>query len=109
LGGRFSTAFGSSVMNKKHVIQLGAQEHELLRAIARSPSFPLSSMQRLRFEMLGLIEDRADGMCLTERGSRLADEPAPPAPVPQTPDDIHRNSPRDKRGRRLGHQRHTPF
>jgi hypothetical protein len=96
-------------MNRKHTVQLGAQEHEVLRAIAKSPSFPLSSTQRLRFEMLGLIEDRADGIWLTEGGRRLARAPAPaPAPT-QTLQDIHRNAQRDKRGRRLGHQRHTPF
>ena len=96
-------------MNRKHTVQLGAQEHEVLRAIAKSPSFPLSSTQRLRFEMLGLIEDRADGIWLTERGRRLARAPAPvPAPT-QTLQDIHRNAQRDNRGRRLGHQRHTPF
>jgi hypothetical protein len=96
-------------MNRKHTVHLGAQEHEVLRAIAKSPAFPLSSTQRLRFEMLGLIEDRADGIWLTERGRRLAREPAPaPAPT-QTIQDMHRNAPRDKRGRRLGHQRLTPF
>jgi len=98
-------------MNRKHTVQLGAQEHEILRAIAKSPSFCLSSTQRLRFEMLGLIVDRADGIWLTDRGRRLARAPAPaPAPTPtQTLQDIHRNAQRDKRGRRLGHQRHTPF
>jgi hypothetical protein len=109
LGGLFSTGFAWSVMNRKHVVQLGAQEYELLRAIAKSHSFPLSSVQRLRFEMLGLIEDRANGIWLTERGRRLALEPTPTPPPPQTAQDIHRDAPRDKRGRRLGHQRHTPF
>ena len=53
-------------MRRKYTVQLGAQEYEVLRAIAKSPSFPLSSTQRLRFEMLGLIEDRANGIWLTE-------------------------------------------
>ena len=105
--GVFSTAFGLSVMQRKNVVQLGSQEHEILRAIARSPSFPLSSMQRLRFEMLGLIEDRAKGIRLTERGRKLASEPIPAPPPTQAARD--RSGPRDKRGRRLGHQRHTPF
>jgi hypothetical protein len=96
-------------MQRKNVVQLGSQEHEILRALAKSPSFPLSSMQRLRFEMLGLIEDRARGICLTERGRKLASEPIPAAPPTQAARDIHRSAPRDKRGRRLGHQRHTPF
>ena len=67
-------------------------------------------MQRLRFEMLGLIEDRAKGVCLTERGREVAQAPVPSPPRPlQTAKDIHRRAPRDKRGRRLGHQRHSPF
>jgi hypothetical protein len=96
-------------MNRKHVIQLGAQEHEILRSIANSATTPLSSTQRLRFELLGLIKDRADGVFLTDRGRRLALQPAPAQPPPQSAQDIHRSTPRDKRGRRLGHQRHTPF
>jgi hypothetical protein len=96
-------------MNRKHVVQLGAQEHEILRAIAKSPTVPLSSTQRLRFELLGLIEDRANGVCLTDRGRRLALQPAPVHPPSQRLQEIHRSAPRDKRGRRLGHRRHTPF
>jgi hypothetical protein len=96
-------------MQRKNVVQLGSQEHEILRALAKSPSLPLSSTQRLRFEMLGLIEDRAKGVYLTERGRKLASEPMPAAPPAQAARDIHRSASRDKRGRRLGHQRHTPF
>jgi len=92
-------------------LQLSTQEHEILRAIARSPlpPPPLSSMQRLRFEMLGLIEDRAKGVSLTERGREVALGPfraTPPAPPAE---EIHRRASRDKRGRRLGHQRQSPF
>jgi len=92
---------------------LGTQEHEILRAIARTAAtpalrVPLSSTQRLRFEMLGLIEDRADGIRLTERGRALA---AAPSEMPQaTPDpQQHAPTPRDRRGRRLGLRRRSPF
>jgi hypothetical protein len=96
---------------RKREPQLSTQEHEILRAVARSPSTapPLSSMQRLRFEMLGLIEDRAKGVCLTERGREVALGPfrvTPPAPPAE---EVHRRASRDKRGRRLGHQRQSPF
>jgi hypothetical protein len=91
------------------MVHLGVQEHEILRAIAKTPTTPLSSTQRLRFELLGLIEDRADGVFLTDLGRRLAAEVAPTHPSPQKKQDIHRDAPRDKRGRRLGHQRHMPF
>ena len=92
---------------------LGAQEHEILRAIARTATasalaVPLSSTQRLRFEMLGLIEDRADGIRLTERGRALA---ATPSETSQTPKDLQQqaSAPRDRRGRRLGLRRRSPF
>jgi hypothetical protein len=92
-------------------IPLGTQEHEILRAIARAaakaaPAVPLSSTQRLRFEMLGLIEDRADGIRLTERGRAIAAAPTetPPRDLQQ-----HAPAPRDRRGRRLGLRRRSPF
>jgi hypothetical protein len=96
---------------RKRELQLSPQEHEALRAIARSPSPPppLSSTQRLRFEMLGLIEDRANGVCLTERGREVAQAPARVPPPPPAVEEVHRRAPRDKRGRRLGHQRQSPF
>jgi len=92
---------------------LGAQEREILQAIARTASrsaaaVPLSSTQRLRFEMLGLIEDRADGIRLTERGRAIA---AAPIEASQAPRDLqqHAAAPRDRRGRRLGLRRRSPF
>ena len=96
---------------RKRELQLSAQEHEILRAIARSPapSRPLSSMQRLRFEMLGLIEDRAKGVRLTERGREVALGPVRATPPAPASEEIHRRASRDKRGRRLGHQRQSPF
>jgi hypothetical protein len=94
-------------------IPLGAQEREILRSIARTgtasaSAVPLSSTQRLRFEMLGLIEDRADGIRLTERGRAIA---AAPTEAPQAPRDLqqHATAPRDRRGRRLGLRRRSPF
>ena len=100
-------------MSSKNITPLGTQEHEILRAIARSATaalaVPLSSTQRLRFEMLGLIEDRADGIRLTERGRAIA---AAPSETPQSPvKDLqqHAAAPRDRRGRRLGLRRRSPF
>jgi len=97
-------------MRSKH-IPLGAQEHEILRAIARkaaaTPALSMSSTQRLRFELLGLIEDRADGIRLTERGRAIADAPAE---TPQVPRELpNAAAPRDRRGRRLGLRRRSPF
>jgi len=92
-------------------IPLGAQEHEILRAIARkaatAPAVPMSSTQRLRFELLGLIEDRADGIRLTERGRAIADAPADAPPAARELPNAA--APRDRRGRRLGLRRRSPF
>ena len=95
-------------------IPLGTQELEILRAIARTATtaalaVPLSSTQRLRFEMLGLIEDRADGIRLTERGRAIAAAPSETSQA--APKDLPQNAaaPRDRRGRRLGLRRRSPF
>jgi hypothetical protein len=105
-------------MITKH-LPLGAQEYEILRAIARAatksaPTVPLSSTQRLRFEMLGLIEDRADGVRLTERGRAAASAPTT-GPTTGANEasasvrDLQHAPPRDRRGRRLGLRRRSPF
>jgi hypothetical protein len=99
-----------SIMSTKPV-PLGAQEYEILRAIARTApasgaSVTLSSTQRLRFEMLGLIEDRADGLHLTAHGREIA---AGPAETAQNVREIQHAPPRDRRGRRLGLRRRSPF
>jgi len=67
-------------------------------------------MQRLRFEMLGLIEEPGEGVCLTERGPRGCPWAVSrhAAGAARRGDFIARAS-RDKRGRRLGHQRQSPF
>jgi hypothetical protein len=100
---------------KPKPLHLAPQEHELLHALAKAPSMrkspvPLSSTQRLRFELLGLIEDRADGVCLTERGRALAAEPLEVPPSTHNDSaDADRDAPRDSRGRRLGLRRRSPF
>lgn len=99
-------------MSSKNVaIALGAQEYEILRAIARgtgetTSASRLTSMQRLRFEMLGLIEDRADGVRLTARGKSMAATPERPAALAS---EEAQATPRDRRGRRLGLRRRSPF
>src|SRR3954453_10905999 len=99
-------------MNSKNITPLGTQEHEILRAIARSTAalaVPLSSTQRLRFEMLGLIEDRADGIRLTERGRAIAAAPSGTSQAPPKDLQEHAAAPRDRRGRRLGLRRRSSF
>ena len=100
-------------MSTKNV-PLGTQEHEILRAMARTATAAaspllLSSTQRLRFEMLGLIEDRADGVRLTERGRAIAAAPTEMSQVPPRDMHLHASPPRDRRGRRLGLRRRSPF
>ena len=99
-------------MNNKPV-PLGAQEHAILRAIARTVSsgspVELSSTQRLRFELLGLIEDRADGVRLTERGRKAAAAAPIDTSAPQAKRELPNSPPLDRRGRRLGLRRRSPF
>ena len=101
-----------SIMSTKN-IPLGRQEQENLRDSARAAAttagrVPLSWTQRLRFEMLGRIEDRADGIRLTERGRAMAAAPTE-NPQPTTDTQHHAAAPRDRRGRRLGLRRRSPF
>ena len=105
-----ATLTGQSIMSTKPA-PLGAQEYDSLRAIARSgpasgASVTLSSTQRLRFEMLGLIEDRADGLRLTAQGREVA---AGPAETAHNVREIQHPPPRDRRGLRLGLRRRSPF
>ena len=99
-------------MASKHTATaLGAQEYEILRAIARgeaqsAPCVALTSTQRLRFEMLGLIEDLADGVRLTPRGKSMAAAPDRPS---ESHTETTQAPPRDRRGRRLGLRRRSPF
>jgi hypothetical protein len=104
------TLIARSIMSMKQ-LPLGTQEYEILRTIARTATasagaVTLSSTQRLRFEMLGLIEDRADGIRLTARGREVAAEPAEAPPALR---EAQHATPRDRRGRRLGLRRRSPF
>ena len=53
-------------------MRLGWNEIELLKALARDDSPPVSSSQRLRLELLGLVVDSAQGLRLTPAGRYAA-------------------------------------
>ena len=86
-------------------MRLGSQEMSILRALANGKDVHVTSTQRLRFEMLGLIHDTTKGLKLTAAGRQLLREQwlTPPQPaIADTPVKVKR----DVRGRRLGHQRY---
>jgi hypothetical protein len=84
--------------------RLGPQETAILRALANGKDVRVTSTQRLRFEMLGLIHDTADGVKLTPQGRKLLSEQLA-APLQPAIMDMDAKVKRDVRGRRLGNQR----
>jgi hypothetical protein len=85
-------------------MRLGANEIEILQALARGEVPTASSSQRLRLELLGLVADRAHGLALTPAG-RMAAETAMPI-AHETIDRPER--PVDNAGRRRMGQRAIP-
>ena len=53
-------------------MRLGWSEIEVLKALAREESPPVSSSQRLRLELMGLVIDSAKGLVLTPAGRHEA-------------------------------------
>jgi hypothetical protein len=82
-------------------------ELDILRKLVSGEAVSLSSQQRLRLELTGVIREGAHGIVVTADGRRLASqkltESAPSSPSPQI------KSALDKRGRRLPHQRRSVF
>jgi hypothetical protein len=60
-------------------MRLGATEIEILQSLARGEAPVVSSSQRVRLEMLGLVKDTTLGLQLTPEGRSVADvaEPIP--------------------------------
>ena len=53
-------------------MRLGWNEIEILKALAREDSPTVSSSQRLRLELMGLVIDSAKGLMLTPAGRHQA-------------------------------------
>jgi hypothetical protein len=88
-------------------LRLSDHERDILRKLANGEAVSVSSHQRLRLELAGLIRDGARGIVLTIEGRGLARQ-APTAnadrgPAPQA------KVARDGRGRRLPFQRRSVF
>jgi hypothetical protein len=58
-------------------MRLGATEIEILQSLARDEAPKVSSPQRLRLEMLGLVNDTTKGLALTAAGQRAAQDAVP--------------------------------
>jgi hypothetical protein len=57
-------------------MRLGATEIAIVQALAEGGAPSVSSSQRVRLEMLGLVKDAAEGLVLTPMG-RVANEAVP--------------------------------
>jgi hypothetical protein len=90
-------------------LTLSNLEHELLRKLLNGESVTLSSQQRLRLELAGVIREGAAGITVTADGRRLASQKPPAetaAPISPTPDSTVIL---DRRGRRKPFQRKSVF
>jgi hypothetical protein len=85
--------------------RLGQQEMLTLKALANGQLVRISSTQRLRFEMLGLVEDQSAGIAITPAGIKLLaawrDSPADLRTKDHPLNRIERN----RRGRRMPNKR----
>ena len=77
-------------------MRLGWTEIEILKALAREDSPTVSSSQRLRLEMMGLVVDSAKGLMLTPAGRH---EARTAKPTPHETFDM-RERPLDAAGRK---------
>jgi hypothetical protein len=79
-------------------------ELDVLRKLISGESVFVSSQQRLRLELAGVIREQAQGIVVTADGRRLASQkPEAPAPGSMPAASVGL----DKRGRRLPNQRRS--
>jgi hypothetical protein len=88
-------------------LKLSGPEIEILRKLVNGEAVSLSSQQRVRLELAGMIREGAGGIAVTLAGRGLArDIPAGPTasdPAPEV------KVSRDRRGRRMPFQRRSIF
>ena len=88
-------------------LKLSALEIELLRKLDNGEAVSISSQQRLRLELAGMIREGAKGIVVTPTGRSLAREKPAEATASGAVRDI--NISRDRRGRRMPFQRRSIF
>jgi hypothetical protein len=88
-------------------LKLSDLEVEILRKLVNGEAVSLSSQQRVRLELAGMIREGADGIVVTLTGRSLAREKAPEA-TSSAGGPKFRGS-RDTRGRRMPFQCRSIF
>ena len=88
-------------------LKLSELEVEILRKLVNGEAVSVSSQQRVRLELAGLIKEGAAGIAVTVAGKNLALQ----KPENATANDLALDAKvaRDKRGRRLPFQRKSIF
>jgi hypothetical protein len=89
-------------------IRLSDLELDVLRKIVNGESVTLSSNQRFRLELAGVVKDGARGIAATPEGRRLATQARSASTEPETVS-APLTGPRDRIGRRMPLQRKPVF
>jgi hypothetical protein len=87
--------------------KLSDLEIEMLRKLVNGEAVAISSRQRLRLELAGVIREGAAGIVVTLTGRRLAREKPVDASAGEAAFDVKVS--RDRRGRRMPFQRKSIF
>ena len=87
--------------------KLSDLEIEMLRKLVNGEAVAISSRQRLRLELAGVIREGASGIVVTLTGRRLAREKPAGASAGEAAFDVRVS--RDRRGRRKPFQRKSIF
>jgi hypothetical protein len=86
-------------------LKLSDLEIAIMRKLVNGEAVCISSQQRVRLELAGMIRDRPKGVVVTLTGRSLARE----NPTEATASDAAPDVPRDRRGRRMPFQRRSIF
>jgi len=88
-------------------LKLSDPEIEILRKLVNGEAVSISSQQRIRFELAGIIREGPGGIVVTLTGRSLAREKPTEATARDAPPEVKVS--RDSRGRRKPLQRRSIF
>ena len=88
-------------------VKLSDLEIEMLRKLVDGEAVSISSQQRVRLELAGMIREGAEGIVVTLTGRSLARKKPANGTASDTAPDV--KVPRDSRGRRMPFQRKSIF
>jgi hypothetical protein len=88
-------------------LKLSDLEIELLRKLVNGETVSISSQQRVRLELAGMIREGAKGILVTDTGRSLLRERPPDVTTSGATPDVKIS--RDRRGRRMPFQRKSIF